>query len=122
MEPNEIKLLQAANGIQAVAMREMAHIYAAEKDGRLVVLPFKVGEKVWLTSAFFQDFEKPVPAMVQKVEWNGENSLVPCQIFIWADIGSGLRAYGFSAESIGHNFFLTYEEAEAALLRKDNGI
>ena len=49
--------------------KELLRYQELEEQGRLLTLPCKVGDKVWLTSAFFQDFEKPVQAMVQKVEW-----------------------------------------------------
>lgn len=92
----------------------------AEKDGRLAVLPCKVGDTVWTNFAmsgwYFRGKDKPYSARVAFVGLNDSDKM-----------GSGLInvVYGkhdhmmqFSFSEIGKTVFLTREEAEAALKKE----
>lgn len=99
------------------ALERLAAYEDAEEAGRLVVLPCKPGDALWVTSAYFNKFDIPVKAHVERIEVNREGSLMPVQILVYMDIGSGEKLYGYSPESIGKIIFLTREEAEAAVRR-----
>lgn len=92
----------------------------AEKAGRLMVLPCKVGDTVWTNFAmsdwYFKGKDKPYSARVVFVGLNDSDA-----------IGRGLInvSYGkhnymtqFSLSDIGKTVFLTREKAEAALKKE----
>jgi hypothetical protein len=85
-------------------LRELAE---ADKDGRLVVLPCKVGDTVWANLDGMRHTRKCV------IEFANIGSHVTTIVFSTVD---GLREqYGVNPVSFGKTVFLTREEAEAAL-------
>lgn len=79
----------------------------ADKDGRLVVLPCKVGQRVFAlldTDKHISECEVKQIGMGNKIGFIG---LEP--------IGARGREYGISQNGFGKNVFLTREEAENAL-------
>ena len=85
-------------------LRELAE---ADKDGRLVVLPCKVGQRVFAlldTDKHISECEVKQIGMGNKTNFIG---LEP--------IGARGREYGVSLNGFGKTVFLTREEAEAAL-------
>ena len=79
----------------------------ADKDGRLVVLPCKVGQRVFAlldTDKHISECEVKQIGMGNKIGFIG---LEP--------IGARGREYGISLNGFGKNVFLTREEAENAL-------
>ena len=85
-------------------LRELAE---ADKDGRLVVLPCKVGQRVFAlldTDKHISECEVKQIGMGNKIGFIG---LEP--------IGARGREYGVSLNGFGKTVFLTYEEAEKAL-------
>lgn len=85
-------------------MKELAE---ADKDGRLVVLPCKVGQRVFAlmdTDKHISECEVKQIGMGNKIGFIG---LEP--------IGARGREYGVSLNGFGKTIFLTREEAEAAL-------
>lgn len=85
-------------------LRELAE---ADKDGRLVVLPCKVGQRVFAlldTDKHISECEVKQIGMGNKIGFIG---LEP--------IGARGREYGISLNGFGKNVFLTREEAENAL-------
>lgn len=99
-EPEECKTLY---NIISKLSGELTKYKEAEKEGRLIVLPCKVGDTV------YKPFLRPlsvVPMIVRRIVLDGiDNQII---------IGGG-RAVCFS--DIGKTIFLTREEAEAALER-----
>ena len=84
-------------------LRELAE---ADKDGRLVVLPCKVGQRVFAlldTDKHISECEVKQIGMGNKIGFIG---LVP--------IGARGREYGVSLNGFGKTVFLTREEAETA--------
>ena len=79
-------------------------LLAAEKDGRLVVLPCKVGDTVWKTKAVFSYFSKPMEDRIERIIISAREILVCCT--------SGTK---FEVGSIGKTVFLSPEKARAAL-------
>ena len=85
-------------------LRELAE---ADKDGRLVVLPCKVGDTVWANLDGMRHPRKCV------IEFANIGSHVTTIVFSTVD---GLREqYGVNPNSFGKTVFLTREEAEKAL-------
>ena len=86
----------------------------AEQDGRLVVLPCKVGDSVWVTRAYGKPFDAPREGHVRKYVVHDDELVFP-EALIWMDLGEGKNEYGYRTESFGKIVHLTREEAEAAL-------
>jgi hypothetical protein len=82
----------------------LAEYEQAKAEGRLVVLPVKVGDVVWKIKAVFSYFSKPIEDRVERIIISSNEILVCCT--------SGTK---FSVNSIGKTVFLTREEAEKAL-------
>lgn len=101
-----INLAAQALGVEADRLRELAE---ADKDGRLTVLPCKVGEKIYYLNG---KYIIQVEVVGYKVDETGA----------WLFIGETYnqetnRAYhcDLETERIGKTVFLTREEAERAL-------
>ena len=91
----------------------MCKYASAEQDGRLVVLPCKAGDTVY--KIFCREI---VSALIEKIEINAFTNPP-----IWVQIGTDFMAsqcYRFDM-SCGRDFFLTREEAEAALEAQKGG-
>ena len=92
-----INLAAQALGVEPSSLRELAE---AEKDGRLVVLPCKVGDTVYF-ALLGRIIEKKVFSIVSF----SNSTRIYCD---------GTSEY-FRPEDIGKTFFLTREEAERAM-------
>ena len=108
-EDTVINLAAQALGVEPRRLRELAE---AEKDRRLVVLPCKVGDTVYMIERIF-DIDNGVcdEICARKVIGHGGNNLNK----LWL-IGSGgiYNVYIFVSD-FGKTVFLTREEAEKAL-------
>lgn len=82
----------------------------ADKDGRLVVLPCKVGDFVY----GIHDGQPILPMVAKWIETNADGWTVAAQYAPMAP-----KFYKFS--EFGKTVFLTREEAKKALRRADNG-
>ena len=88
------------------ALSHLLYLAQADKDGRVVVLPCKVGDTVWaiLDGAKY--------ARECKVDFVNIGSFGTTIVFVVKD---GLREqYGVTAAAFGKTVFLTREEAEKA--------
>lgn len=98
-----------ADATKGVPLNRIRELVEAEKDGRLVVLPCKVGDKIF--HLFYGEIQN---LLVSSVIYRGHggystNFLVECipfHRFYWR-------------EEIGKTVFLTREEAEAALKKRE---
>ncbi len=108
-EDTMINLAAQALGVEPSRLRELAE---ADKDGRVVVLPCKVGDTVYMIEHIF-DIDNGVcdEICARKVIGHGGNNLNQ----LWL-VGSGgiCNAYIFVSE-FGKTVFLTREEAERAI-------
>ena len=86
---------------------ELKRYKQAGQEGRLVVLPCKVGDTIWKIKAVFSYFSKPMEDRVERIIISNNGILVCCT--------GGAK---FSIDSIGKTVFLTREEAEAALQKE----
>ena len=83
----------------------------ADKDGRLVVLPYKVGQRVFA----LLDTDKHISECeVKQIGLGNEIGFVGLE-----PIGARGREYGVSLNGFGKTVFLTREEAEKALEEQD---
>ena len=92
------------NGVDVDRMKELAE---ADKDGRLVVLPCKVGQRVFA----LLDTDKHISECeVKQIGLGNEIGFVGLE-----PIGARGREYGVSLNGFGKTVFLTREAAEKAL-------
>ena len=95
--------LEIIRGLSAARLRELAE---ADRDGRCVVLPCKVGSEVW---RIYDDCEFPGDCGT-KQKCNG------CE---YRNIFAEKQAFCFSMLSqngkLGHPYYMTFESAEAAM-------
>ena len=93
----------------------------AEKDGRLVVLPCKVGDPVWTNFAmsgwYFRAKDKPYSATVVFIGLNDSDAMGKGLINV--SYGKHNRMMQFTLSDIGKTVFLTRAEAEAALKKEE---
>lgn len=105
------------NGLPVDRLRELAE---ADKDGRVVVLPCKVGEKLWVIGRDNVPREMALEAPDIRTVCTDEDNLCMSTCNRKPD---GFCVYRLRNDgaSIGKTVFLTREEAEAALEATKNG-
>lgn len=92
---------------QLTLLKHIRELAEADKDGRVVVLPCKVGDTVWANLDGMRHTRKCV------IEFANIGSHVTTIVFSTVD---GLREqYGVNPSSFGKSVFLTREEAEKAM-------
>ena len=89
------------------ALDRFRQMVKVDRDGRLVVLPCKVGDTVW---AILDDKKYACKCMVEFVNIGG---LGPT--FVLRKVDGLCEQYGVTSASFGNTVFLTREEAEKAL-------
>ena len=95
-------ILRLGDGMTLMRLRELA---VADQEGRVVVLPCKVGDTVWLTRTWVSErLSQPEAAALTGAYICGNDVCT----FV-------TNKYGFQQDKIGKNVFLTREEAEKAL-------
>lgn len=109
LEPEEInKSIQWLKYYRAICSgippERVSKLLKAEHEGRLVVLPCKVGDTVWVFGTV--EGSDPTPWNVRCVGVTAENP------------GFGIE---LSFKSFGKTWFLTREAAEAALAERERG-
>ena len=115
---DEIKLYEAVKSIEGIVpFDRLLELACADKAGQLVVLPCKVGDRVWVTRAYGKPFDAPREGHVRKFVVH-DDELVFLEALIWMDLGEGKNEYGYRTESFGKIVHLTREEAEAVLALK----
>ena len=102
-----LKLMRLADLESLCSYTRLRELTEADKDGRLVVLPGKVGDIVWANLDGMRHTRKCV------IEFANIGIHVTTIVFSTVD---GLREqYGVNPIAFGKTVFLTREEAEAAL-------
>lgn len=119
LTPDEIKSMKDEHfsGLEMAklysALTKLEKYQEADKDGRVVVLPCKVGQRVFAlldTDKHISECEVKQIGMGNKIGFIG---LEP--------IGARGREYGISLNGFGKTVFLTREEAEKALEAMKDG-
>ena len=85
-------------------VHEMQPLKEAKAEGRLMVLPCKVGDAIWKIKSAFSYFAKPMEDRVERIIISKNEILVCCT--------SGTK---FSIDCVGKIVFISREEAEKAL-------
>ena len=107
-EDTMINLAAQALGVEPSRLREIAE---ADKDGRCVVLPCKVGQRVFA----LLDTDKNISECeVKQIGMGNEIGFIGLE-----PIGARGREYGVALNGFGKTVFLTREEAEKALEEKE---
>ena len=119
LTPEEIKSMKDEHfsGLEMAklhsALMELKKYQEADKDGRLVVLPCKVGQRVFA----LLDTDKHISECeVKQIGLGNEIGFVGIE-----PIGARGREYGVSIKGFGKTVFLTREEAEKALEAMKDG-
>jgi hypothetical protein len=103
-EDTMINLAAQAMGVEPSRLRELAE---ADKDGRVVVLPCKVGQRVFA----LLDTDKHISECeVKQIGMGNEIGFIGLE-----PIGARGREYGVALNGFGKTVFLTREAAEKAL-------
>ena len=111
LEPEQCEnakvIIRSAFSDDTAKAERIRELLKADKDGRVVVLPCKVGDTVWANLDGMRHPRKCV------IEFANIGSHVTTIVFSTVD---GLREqYGVNPSSFGKTVFLTREEAEKAL-------
>ena len=112
---NAKAIIEAAFSDDTSKAERIRELLKADKDGRVVVLPCKVGQRVFA----LLDTDKHISECeVKQIGLGNEIGFVGIE-----PIGARGREYGVSIKGFGKTVFLTREEAEAELKgrRADNG-
>ena len=104
---NETAILKLAAQTLNTMPDHLRDIIKAEQDGRLVVMPCKVGDSIYIP-----DLEKKIPV---KVRVQGISISVSGRTILHF---GGYPAESAWGDGCGKDWFLTREEAEAALAQK----
>ena len=123
--PEEVTELMAAHGTGILELCEyrsigpvkrLKELAQAEKDGRLLVLPCKVGDTVWTNIAIvgdrYKSADRPYPVEVVFIGMGEDKGFFHVQY-------SNGRVFPFDFDKFGKTVFLTREEAEAALKKRE---
>ena len=102
-----MKLMRLADLESLCSYARLRELAEADKDGRLVVLPCKVGQRVFA----LLDTDKHISECeVKQIVLGNEIGFVGLE-----PVGARGREYGVSIKGFGKTVFLTREEAEKAL-------
>lgn len=117
LEPEQCEnaktIIESAFSDDTSKAERIRELLKADKDGRLVVLPCKVGQRVFA----LLDTDKHISeSEVKQIGLGNEIGFVGIE-----PIGARGREYGVSIKGFGKTVFLTREEAEKALEAMKNG-
>ena len=108
-----LKLMRLADLESFCSYTRLRELAEADKDGRMVVLPCKVGQRVFA----LLDTDKHISECeVKRIGLGNEIGFVGLE-----PIGARGREYGVALNGFGKTVFLTREEAEKALEAKKDG-
>lgn len=90
-------------------LNRLAELVKADKEGRCVTLPCKIGDKVYFIRSHFNKYcEIPLEANVHRI-------IIEKAETIFKTVTKGGLDRNFYQRDIGKTVFLTYEQAEKAL-------
>ncbi len=102
------------SGFSQTTIRRRVHV--ADKEGRVVILPCKVGDAVWFVRSAYRQVDNPIEATV-----TGFASYGTTGEFIFTTMTvEGQITRRFLEHQIGKTVFLSFEEAERALEERKN--
>ena len=101
--------------VSGMSFGEVVELMHAEKDGRVVVLPCKVGDIVYVITQVFNGNKIERAIGSRKIDRIGGNALNP----VWVVSTQPYELHFFPSE-FGKTVFLTRDEAEKALGKEQN--
>ena len=104
-----LKLMRLADLENICSYTRLRELAEADKDGRLLVLPCKVGDTVWICE---EDFGIVLPYTIDLISFVGKGCGYSANC---NHNGELIDSIDFEDDDIGKTVFLTREEAEAAL-------
>ena len=114
-------ICQLADYEDTIPLARAKELAQAEKDGRLVVLPCNVGDTVWTNLAmsgwYFRDKDRPYSAKVVFMGLNNSDEMGRGLFNVAYEKHNYMMQFSFS--DIDKIVFLTPEEAEAALKKRE---
>ena len=106
-----LKLMRLADLESFCSYARLRELAEAGKDGRLVVLPCKVGDTVW---ANLDGMRHPRECVIEFVNIGSHVTT-----FVFSTVDGLREQYGVNHSAFGKTVFLTREEAEKALKTKE---
>ena len=117
------KTIEMAFSDDTSEVERLRELYKADKDGRVVVLPCKVGDVIY---KLFREYTECTSYQVRKDNYCCEGCMVPCDsrevTVIRAIQPNSLPEVVRYIEDIGKTAFLSREEAEKALQEMEGRI
>lgn len=104
-----LKLMRLADLENICSYTRLRELAEADKDGRLLVLPCKVGDTVWICE---EDFGIVLPYTIDLISFVGKGCGYSANC---NHNGELIDSIDFEDDDIGKTVFLTREEAESAL-------
>ena len=106
-----LKLMRLADLESLCSYTRLRELAEADKDGRVVVLPCKVGQRVFA----LMDMDKHISECeIKQIGMGNKIGFIDLE-----PIGARGRKYGVSLNGFGKTVFLTREEAEKALEERE---
>lgn len=102
-----LKLMRLSDLESLCSYTRLRELAEADKDGRLVVLPCKVGDTVW---ANLDGMRHPRECVIEFVNIGSHVTTI-----VFSTVDGLMEQYGVNHSSFGKTVFLTREEAEKAL-------
>ncbi|MGN0999712.1 MAG: hypothetical protein ACI4PO_09190 [Faecousia sp.] len=116
---DEVKMYEALKSIEGIVpFDRLLELSVADNDGRLAVLPCKVGDTVWHITTFLEICE----AEVTNIELNVYTKPQMWMTIKYRSKALGEREYKSRIDlMLGKTVFLTHEEVEKAMKGGDEG-
>lgn len=117
LEPEEIKALKEYHDWDSEQdpewMWKFAEMVESYKDGRLLILPYKVGDTVWSAEPFKD--KKPREGSIVQIDIDEDGV---CGF--WVGFDPECIGAEFISEDIGKTVFFSYDEAVASMRTEEN--
>ena len=108
---NAKAIIESAFADDASKAERIRKLMAANKDGRVLILPCKVGDAVWFVRSVFRQVDSPIEATVTGFASYGTTG----ELIYTTMTVEGQITRRFLEHQIGKTAFLSLEEAERAL-------
>lgn len=108
---NAKTIIESAFADDVSKAERIRKLLAADKDGRVLILPCKVGDAVWFARSVFRKVDSPIEATVTGfASYGTTGDLIYTTMTV-----EGQITRRFLEHQIGKSAFLSFEEAERAL-------
>lgn len=108
---NAKTIIESAFADDVSKAERIRKLLVADKDGRVLILPCKVGDAVWFARSVFRKVDSPIEATVTGFASYGTTG----ELIYTTMTVEGQITRRFLEHQIGKSAFLSFEEAERAL-------